>query len=211
MAVAVLNDFKLVTGGPFACEIDDIVLKYQMLKESFGSIVISSKGVFLSIEQSIPQSLNQSDYKKELLEALAKQRLFSDGTSFSDHFGKNTKIEMTNLEYNADEKCLKARIEWPAVYYGSKIWDYEMIFNSDFSKIIDGSVREYDEDHSLLKMDPFIDMDDDQCYELHITERVRTRLLHQSLPQMAKFPSKNFHQFPKNTLPSTPPSDDLYI
>ena len=95
MAVALLTDIKLSIVA-WSYNTDDVVLLYRMMQESFGSIIISSKGVFLSIEQSKPQLLNQSDYEKELLEALSKQRIFSDGTSFSDldRFGNKTKIEI---------------------------------------------------------------------------------------------------------------------
>ena len=89
------------------------------------------------------------------------------------------------------------------VYYGSKIWDYEIFFNFNFSKIIDGSVYQYDENDTLLKIDPLIDMDDDdhhQCYELQITDSFQ-----QSIAQITTLQGKIFHRFPKNTLPSTPP------
>ena len=81
-----------------------------------------------------------------------------------------------------------------------------MVFNSNFSKIIDGSVYQYDENKKLLTIDPLIDIDDDdQFYELQITDTAQTETLHQSIPQMTTFSDKIIHQFPKNTSPSTPP------
>ena len=78
-----------------------------------------------------------------------------------------------------------------------------MIFNSNFSKIIDGSIHQYDDNYKLLTIDPLMDMDDDdyhQCYELQITDSFK-----QSIAQMTTFQGEILHQFPQNTSPSTPP------
>ena len=94
MAAALLTDIQLSVNVAWSYNMNDFVLLYRKLQESFGSIIISTRGVFLSIEHSRLQLLNQSDSEKELLQALSKQRIFSNGTSFSDHFGNETKIEI---------------------------------------------------------------------------------------------------------------------
>ena len=91
MAVAFLTDVNLSIFES-SCIVNDFKLIYRMLQESFGSIIISSRGVYLSIEHSKLQGSYPSDFEWELMEALSKQKIFSDGTFFSDHFGEKTKI-----------------------------------------------------------------------------------------------------------------------
>ena len=50
------------------------------------------------------------------------------------------------------------------VYYGAKQWEYEIKFNNDFSKIVDGLVRHYNEENEVVKIEPLLDSD--QFYEL---------------------------------------------
>jgi len=52
------------------------------------------------------------------------------------------------------------------VYFGAKRWEYEIKFNSDFSKIIDGVVRQYNENNQVVKIEPLLDSN--QFYELQI-------------------------------------------
>ena len=83
-----------------------------------------------------------------------------------------------------------------------------MTFNSDFTKIIDGSIHQYDQNNELLKIVPLIDMDDDdddQCYELQVIHTVKTNTFQQSIVNMTGCSGEKLHQFLKNTSPSTPP------
>ena len=50
------------------------------------------------------------------------------------------------------------------VYYGAKQWEYEIKFNADFSKIVDGLVRQYNEKNEVVKIEPLLDSN--QFYEL---------------------------------------------
>ena len=52
------------------------------------------------------------------------------------------------------------------VYYGAKRWEYEIKFNSDFSKIVDGVVRQYNEKNQVVKIELLLDSN--QFYELQI-------------------------------------------
>ena len=54
------------------------------------------------------------------------------------------------------------------VYYGAKKWEYELKFNSDFTKITHGLLLQYDEKNEIVKIDSLLDFD--QCYELHIQD-----------------------------------------
>ena len=54
------------------------------------------------------------------------------------------------------------------VYYGAKKWEYELKFNSDFTKITHGLLLQYDEKDELVKIDSLLDFD--QCYELQIQD-----------------------------------------
>ena len=74
---------------------------------------------------------------------------------------------MTNLNFDIQSRTLTGEIEWPALYFGTKTWEYEMEFDPSFKKIINGSIDQYDESGELHDCYPLCDPElPDQDFKL---------------------------------------------
>ena len=76
---------------------------------------------------------------------------------------------MKKLAYNQEKRTLKAVVEWPKNYFGTKTWEYEVEFDPDFKNLIDGSIDQYDDNGDLFDCYPLCDPDiPDQNFKLNI-------------------------------------------
>ena len=75
------------------------------------------------------------------------------------------------------------------VYYGAKKWEYELNFNSDFTKITHGLLLQYDEKNEIVKIDSLLDFD--QCYDLQIQD-----LPDKNKTQPCSFKTNDFKIYP---------------
>ena len=66
---------------------------------------------------------------------------------------------MKNLKYESEKRLLTGLVHWPKIYFGSKIWEYEIEFDADFEKIIGGSIYHYDENGDYFDCYPLCDPD----------------------------------------------------
>lgn len=67
--------------------------------------------------------------------------------------------EIINLKYKCEKHLLTGIINWPKIYFGFKKSEYEIKFDSDFKKIIGGSIYHYDEIGDFIDCYPLCDPD----------------------------------------------------
>ena len=83
------------------------------------------------------------------------------------------------------------------VYYGAKKWEYELNFNSDFTKITHGLLSQYDEKDELVKIDSLLGFD--QCYELQRYDSPDKNKIHPS----SYIQHKIYHNISQENNPSS--------
>ena len=64
---------------------------------------------------------------------------------------------MSNINYDEEKRVLSGFIEWPKIYSGAKTWEYEMIFDAEFGKIVNGSIYQYEENGDYFDCYPLCD------------------------------------------------------